>query len=176
MADISKLAPIIAKWEGGFINDPLDSGGATNMGITIATWRNVGYDKDGDNDIDTQDIKLLDQKDFEKVLRIYWDRWKADQIVNQSLANVLVDWVWGSGAWGIKIPQRILNLTVDGKVGPKTITAVNNADASKLFSQIYAARINFLDGIVQRNPSQKRFIKGWKNRLADFKYYPNPSI
>lgn len=170
MADISKLAPIILKWEGGFVNDPVDKGGATNMGITIATWRQVGYDKDGDGDIDVQDIKLLDKKDFERVLRIYWDRWKADKINNQSLANILVDWVWGSGAWGIKIPQRILNVAQDGVVGKGTLAALNSADPQKLFNQIYAARINFLDGIVVRNPSQKRFIKGWKNRLADFKF------
>lgn len=170
MADISKLAPIILKWEGGFVNDPVDKGGATNMGITIATWRKVGYDKDGDVDIDVQDMKLLDKKDFERVLRIYWDRWKADKINNQSLANILVDWVWGSGAWGIKIPQRILNVAQDGIVGKGTLAAVNSADPQKLFNQLYAARINFLDGIVVRNPSQKRFIKGWKNRLADFKF------
>lgn len=170
MADISKLAPIILKWEGGFVNDPVDKGGATNMGITIATWRKVGYDKDGDDDIDVQDMKLLDKKDFERVLRIYWDRWKADKINNQSLANILVDWVWGSGAWGIKIPQRILNVAQDGVVGKGTLAAVNSADPQKLFNQLYAARVNFLDGIVVRNPSQKRFIKGWKNRLADFKF------
>lgn len=176
MADISKLAPIISKWEGKYVDDPLDKGGATNMGITIATWKQVGYDKDDDGDIDKEDIKALDQHDFEKVLKIYWDRWKADEIVNQSIANILVDWVWGSGKWGIKIPQRILGLTEDGIVGTKTIDAVNSADSSKLFSQIYAARTNFLENIVYQNPSQKRFIKGWKNRLADFKYYPNPSI
>lgn len=170
MADISKLAPIILKWEGGFVNDPVDKGGATNMGITIATWRQVGYDKDGDGDIDVQDMKILDKKDFERVLRIYWDRWKADKINNQSLANILVDWVWGSGAWGIKIPQRILNVAQDGIVGKGTLAAVNSADPQKLFNQLYAARVNFLDGIVVRNPSQKRFIKGWKNRLADFKF------
>lgn len=170
MADISKLAPIILKWEGGFVNDPVDKGGATNMGITIATWRQVGYDKDGDGDIDVQDMKLLDKKDFERVLRIYWDRWKADKINNQSLANILVDWVWGSGAWGIKIPQRILNVAQDGVVGKGTLAAVNSADPQKLFNQLYAARVNFLDGIVVRNPSQKRFIKGWKNRLTDFKF------
>lgn len=172
MADIKKLSPLILKWEGGFVNDPLDAGGATNMGVTISTWRQVGYDKNGDGDIDVDDMKLLTKVDFELVLRIYWDRWKADQINNQSLANILVDWVWGSGAWGIKIPQRILGLTGDGIVGPKTIAAINAANTEKLFAQIYAARINFLEGIVQNRPSQKRFIKGWKNRLADFKYTP----
>lgn len=39
MADVKKLAPFILKWEGGFVNDPDDLGGATNMGITIATYR-----------------------------------------------------------------------------------------------------------------------------------------
>ena len=28
-----KLAPFILKWEGGFVNDPLDLGGATNKGV-----------------------------------------------------------------------------------------------------------------------------------------------
>ena len=38
MADVKKLAPFILKWEGGFVNDPDDLGGATNMGVTIGTY------------------------------------------------------------------------------------------------------------------------------------------
>ncbi len=170
MAKIELLRPIILKWEGGFVNDPVDRGGATNMGVTVATWKAVGYDKDGDGDIDADDVKLMSKEDFDRVLRQYWDRWKADQIVNQSVANILVDWVWGSGKWGIIHPQRILGVATDGVVGPGTIKAVNAANQEDLFNRIYAARINFLDGIVQRRSSQKRFINGWKNRLADFKF------
>ena len=47
MANVDILLPFILKYEGGFVNDPADSGGATNKGVTIATWRSVGYDKDG---------------------------------------------------------------------------------------------------------------------------------
>ena len=36
MADYQKLVPIIKKWEGGFVNDPSDSGGATNKGVTLS--------------------------------------------------------------------------------------------------------------------------------------------
>lgn len=172
MANVSKLLPFILSWEGGYVNDPIDKGGATNMGVTIATWRNVGYDKDGDRDIDVDDLKLLSKDDvLSRVLKPhYWDKWKADQIKSQSVANILVDWVWGSGANGIKIPQKLLGLTVDGIVGPKTLAAVNSSDSLALFNAIKAEREAFLYRIVERNPTQKRFIKGWLNRLNALKY------
>lgn len=187
MANVALLQPIILKWEGGFVNDPLDKGGATNMGITIGTWKQVGYDKDLDGDIDENDIKLLSQKDFEIVLkREYWDRWRADEIKDQKVANILVDWVWASGMWGIKLPQRLMGLKDDGVVGDKTLACVN-AQESGFHLKIYSQRIAFIDGIVNRSiaeyeqkigrkatkeeilkKTQKRFEAGWKNRLKDF--------
>lgn len=172
---IEKLAPIVAKWEGGFVNDPIDKGGATNMGVTVGAWKQLGYDKNGDGLINNADMKLLSKDDFKFVLRKYWDKWQADKIKNQSIANILVDWYWGSGKWGIVIPQRdILGVPADGLVGEKTIAKLNemiDKDAEDLFEKIYAARVKFLDNIVKNNLSQKRFIKGWKNRLADFKFH-----
>ena len=37
MADFTLYLPKVLKWEGGFVDDPDDAGGATNMGVTIST-------------------------------------------------------------------------------------------------------------------------------------------
>lgn len=149
MADINKYFEFLKPWEGGFVNDKTDSGGATNMGVTLATWRSMGYDKDNDGDIDSDDIKILDEADAKMVLKKgYWDKWKADQIINQSVAEMLVDWVWGSGNYGIKIPQSILGVTPDGIVGNATLCAVNTSVAKDLFESLKASRLKFIDNII----------------------------
>lgn len=172
MADVSILAPFILSFEGGFVNDPADRGGATNRGVTIATWRQVGYDKDGDGDIDTDDLRLITEADA--VSRImkphYWDRWKADFILSQSVANIVVDWVWASGKHGITNVQRLLGVKADGIVGPKTLQALNAQDPRKLFEQIKAERRRFIRGIIAANPRQKKFEAGWLRRLEAIRF------
>lgn len=172
MANVYKLAPWIFKWEGGFVNDPDDLGGATNMGVTISTWKQVGYDKDGDGDIDVDDLHLLTREDVvNRVLKPhYWDRWKADDIKSQSVANILVDWVWASGVHGIKIPQRLLGVTVDGIVGPKTLAAVNARNPRELFDMIKIARFDFIEDICKKRPANNKFKRGWMNRINDIAY------
>lgn len=177
MADVKILSPFILRWEGGFVNHPNDPGGATNMGVTIGTWKSQGYDKDGDGDIDVADLKKITKEDATNMLKNnYWNRWFADQICNQAVANTLVDWVWLSGANGIKIPQRMMGLKEDGIVGYVTLSALKESTntsekAKKFLEQLYKVRYQFINDIIRRNPRLEVFRKGWVNRMKNLEEY-----
>ena len=170
MAISYKLVPFILKFEGGFVNDPDDLGGATNKGITIGTFGEYRKRK-GLPPPTVQDVKNLSDKDWYEIFKtMYWDRWKADEIKSQSVADILVDWVWASGVHGIKRPQRILGVSPDGIVGSKTIAALNAADPKKLFDAIKADRAKFIDEICKARPKNEKYRRGWMNRINAIKY------
>ena len=171
MATIETLWPFILSWEGGFANVAGDRGGATKYGVTISTWKAQGYDKDGDGDIDVDDLRLITPQDAMEICRKnFWNRWKADQINDQSLANILVDWVWGSGKYGITIPQTLLGVKADGIVGPKTLAALNAQDARTFFYKVWQRRKKYLNDICVSRPVNYKFLNGWLRRLQGVQY------
>ncbi|NDV96397.1 peptidoglycan domain protein [Dysgonomonas sp. 521] len=171
MAKVEQLVPFILKWEGGYVNDPDDLGGATNKGITIATYRYYrrlkGYKK-----TTVSDLKNISHDEWTDVLKtLYWDKWRADDILSQPIANILTDWVWASGGYGIKLPQKLLGVKADGIVGPVTLGAVNAYDdCRELFGKIRQERIAFVERIVASRPANKKFRRGWLNRINDLKF------
>ena len=166
MANSKILEPFILKWEGGFVYDKDDLGGSTNMGVTLATYRYVfGIKKT------TKDLKRMTRVQWGVIFKkFYWDKWKADDIKDQNVANILVDWIWCSGSYGIKIPQRVLGVSVDGIVGSKTIAAINARDGRELFDTIKQERKDFIDRICQTRPQNRKFKNGWMNRINSLAY------
>lgn len=186
MATIDKFIPILLRWEAsivirtgetieqafnrakktGWSNDPLDNGGATMIGVTIGTYRSYCRYK-GKKIPTVTDLKNITYKEWRDIIHcMYWSKWKADLINDQKVANMIVDWVWVSGQGiGIKRVQKILGVTVDGIVGPKTIAAINMIDPNVLVKKVYDGRAAHFNAIVKAKPSQKKWLKGWMNRI-----------
>ena len=102
---------------------------------------------------------------------MYWDRWKADEIKSQSIADILVDWIWASEMHGIKIPHDLVGVIPDGIVGPKTLAAVNSRNPRELFDQIKIAGFDFIEDICRERPANNKFKRGWMNhRINDISY------
>lgn len=153
----------------GLANDPDDRGGLTMCGVTYATY--AAYCNKRKKKATESGLRNLSYVEWLDILKtMFWDRWKADQIENQALANILVDWVWASGITGIKRPQRILKVEADGIVGPLTLGALNSRSPESLFAELHKGRIAHVEGIVQKSPSQKKFLKGWKRRINAITY------
>ena len=172
MANINEFMPRLLQWEGGYVNNPNDPGGATNMGVTLATWKSVGYDKNGDGVIDEEDIKELTVEDVTIVVKkFYWDTVMGDYINSQSIADMLTDWLYNSGATAIHHIQYLLGVNSDGVIGPGTLGAINSyADQPGLFQALKTARLNFITAIVAQNPSYHEFMQGWNNRINSYSW------
>ena len=170
MANFNTYFPTLLKHEGGYVNDPDDSGGATNKGVTIAVFRKWrGYPAS------VQELKnLSDQEAGQIYKKLYWDKIYGDRIEDQSLAEIIFDHAVNAGVGSaVKILQRILNrkgagLKVDGGFGPKTFNALNRQDSQDVYNQFLEARYDFYQRIVARKPKLKKFLKIWLNRLSSF--------
>lgn len=165
MAKKEILIPFVQYFEGGFVNDPADRGGATMKGVTLTTYRAVFGQRKTVND-----LRSISDEDWALVFdKLFWKRWSADSIQTQAIANLLVDWTWNSGLYGIKIPQRVLGVKVDGLVGQKTIAAINGySDQQELFNRLWQERKAFYERIARG--AQAKFLKGWLNRLNGIRW------
>ena len=166
MADFKKYAPKLLQLEGGYTNHPDDQGGPTNLGITLRTYKAYcGQEKT------IKDLRNMSYETWQNIMKdLYWDKCRADEIENQSLAEIIVDWCVNSGMVGLRKVQEIAGCKPDGIAGPITLSLINTSDPKSLFDRIWNARKQFYTNIVKKNPSQKVFMNGWMNRLGSFKY------
>ena len=168
MANFDLFINKLLRLEGGYVNHPNDKGGCTNKGITLPVFRGV-YGAG----LDCNDLKkLTDEQAGIIYKKNFWDVCGADKIKNSQVAYLLVDYAVNSGCrTAIKAIQRLLNVEVDGVVGSVTIGAINAySDPFELHSRLMNVRKNHYEKIVENNPSQKVFLKGWMNRLKEFEW------
>lgn len=166
MADFKVYAPKLLQLEGGYSNHTEDKGSHTMMGVTLNTYKSYcGQEKT------IKDLRNMSFGTWEAIMKdLYWDKCRADEIENQSVAEILVDWCVNSGMVGLRKVQEIAGAKPDGVAGPKTLAAINGSNQNELFDRIMSARKQFYVNIVKRNPRQKVFMNGWMNRLLMFKF------
>jgi lysozyme family protein len=167
---IAKLAPI----EGGYINDPADSGGETNFGITVAVARAFGY-YDPMRDM-PRDVAVHIYR------KRYWDALTLDLValLAPAVALELFDSAVNCGPdLAAKWLQRSLNVlnagatlypdvTADGRVGPMTIAALREYLGKRgpegitvLLRALNALQGAFYIGLAESRPTDERFVYGW---------------
>jgi lysozyme family protein len=153
----------VLKHEGGYVNDPLDSGGRTNLGVTQRVWEEfVGHP------VSEADMRALTPEKVGKLYKQrYWDRIQADKLP-KGVDYVVFDFAVNAGVGrAVKMLQSAVGSNPDGVVGPRTLESVNAMGAKELVNKYSDERVDFYNGIVARRPDQARFIRGWLNRTED---------
>lgn len=156
-----KLVSIIIENEGGakLTNHKSDPGGVTKYGISKK------YNPD-------VDVANLTQEQAEEIyLKRYYLPCGADDVNDDELALNLFDSAVNPGlGWINKTIQKFVKVMPDGKIGPKTIEAINNHyDKKGLIALIKVARKEYYQNIVKNKPTMAVFLKGWLNRVNDLK-------
>lgn len=129
--------------EGGYVDDPADPGGATNMGVTLATLREWSDDPSlGANQV--QDMSLR-------------------------TARAIYDFGVNAGIWhSARLLQRALGFTgdeVDGSVGPETLAAAAKADTRLLVDDLAERQSAYYRGLADF----PTFGRGWLTRTEERK-------
>jgi lysozyme family protein len=162
------------KWEGGISNDPDDRGGLTKWGVTQATYDR--YRRALELPLQSV-VKMTEPEMREIYYRFYWQPVKADEFAYPLALAVFDTGVNMGVGTAVKLLQRAINdllpqqkwVAADGKLGEKTLRAAKSLDPKRLALQLCNRREERYHAIVRANPTQRKFLRGWLNRLNDLR-------
>ena len=172
----------VRQWEGGISRATTDTASAnaapgtngihTNKGVTWTTYYNHG--KGHGYKPTVQDfLKMSDQRWLQIFNDVYWHPMHADKLMlkDPALAFFVVQFAWGSGTGGAEI-QLAKFQRQKMNIKDKNITKLELANNFLLDPVPVAIRFNQLIDFKAdyfRSLGQPANLKGWLNRLNDFK-------
>jgi len=149
------LAVVFAE-EGGYTNDPNDSGGPTNFGITLADlkeWRGT--------DVTADDVKNMTKAEAQEIYRSkYWNPMQCGDLPNGIDLEVFDFGVNAGIKTSIKTLQDVVGVTADGSIGPITLAATKAGDPHAIIQSFSARRLDYYRSL----PKWPIFGAGWTNR------------
>jgi lysozyme family protein len=122
--------------EGGYVDDPADPGGATNMGITLATYREWSHEPNL-GDVQVKDMTPNTARAIYQSL--YWTPLRADALPPGVDLSVFDMGINAGIRRSARLLQEALGFTgdeVDGAIGPETLAAADRFDARTLVNNL----------------------------------------
>ena len=158
-SNFDKSLAAVLVHEGGFVNNPKDPGGMTNLGCTKTTWEeHCGHP------VDEKTMRGLTPQDVGPLYRQkYWNKVCADDLP-AGVDYVVFDAAINSGPGrAVKWLQACVGVEVDGSLGPKSLAAIRAFDPKHLISDYSKRRLSFLMDL----PTWDTFGKGWARRVNE---------
>jgi len=171
MADFNKIFEKTIVKEGAYQNQSADPGNYCN-GKLIGTKYGIaatGYQAFYKRCPTVEQMKALTKDEAKRIWKfIIWDRIKGDIVLNDSIAELMLDSAGGGANGYLHIRQAInKSLGVQKVAENKTmqlstaeINLLNSIPAKKYFDSLYNIRLKYF-----KNQPNKKYINGWINRL-----------
>lgn len=168
MTRFDECLSFVLRHEGGYTNNPLDRGGATNRGITQGTldaWRiSQGLPRSPVSGLSGQEINAIYQKK-------YWTPVCAGNL-DAPLDLVVFDAAVQHGpSRAVRWLQESVECQQDGIAGPKTLQAVSafveRHGLHDLMRDYMLRREDYYHAIVEKDPKQVVFARGWAIRMTN---------
>ncbi|MGJ3262510.1 MAG: glycoside hydrolase family 108 protein [Salinarimonas sp.] len=148
---------IVLQLEGGYVDDPHDPGGATNMGITLNTLRDWRHDPS----LGPDDVKALSETEAKAIYRAnYWNPMQCDGLPAGVDLSVFDFGVNAGPSRSVKLLESLVGTTQDGIMGPQTLAATAAQDAPDLIRRFADGRIAYYQSLS----TWDRYGNGWTNR------------
>lgn len=154
--------------EGGYVNNPNDSGGATNHGITQHTYDSYRASLK----LPHQDVQLITDADVRTIYeQMYWIPGKCP-LMHEPIATTHMDWCINHGVSGaITTLQQALGVKADGVFGAQTAGELAIADATEISITYNQLRRAWYKQRVIDKPNQAEFLAGWLGRVDRLEAY-----
>lgn len=158
---------VVLHEEGGFVNNPRDPGGMTNLGVTADTWHQWTG-----RPINEVTMRSLTPDAVAPLYKAwYWDKIDGDNLP-VGLALVVFDFAVNAGPGrAAKTLQGIVGAAEDGAIGPGTLRAIQAFitahGLAELITRFSDARANYYRSL----PTFATFGKGWLARVGRVETY-----
>lgn len=154
---------IVLEKEGGFVNHPKDPGGATNLGVTKATYEAWTKKK-----VSIDDMKKLTIAQVTPIYKKnYWDAVRGDDLPKGLDLSVFDFGVNAGPGRAIKMLQRMVGTPDDGKFGPGTLKAVNDYITKFSLSTAIKNYANARRAYYKSLGTFPTFGRGWLRRVDE---------
>jgi lysozyme family protein len=154
-SNFQECLDLVLKSEGGWVNNPADPGGETNLGVTKRVWEEyIGHA--------VQSLKKLTKDDVAPMYELKYWRPCYCEVLPRGLDFVVFSMGVNAGPGrSVKLLQQSIGCVPDGVIGPRTRELISASNSANLIAKFSETRREYYRSLK----TFPIFGKGWLARV-----------
>lgn len=155
ISNFQECLDLVLKSEGGWVNNPNDPGGETNLGVTKRVWiEYVGHP--------VESLKKLTKEDVAPLYELKYWRPCYCEVLPRGLDFIVFSMGVNAGPGrSVKLLQSAIGCVPDGVIGPRTRELISSSNGADIIQKFSTARREYYQSLK----TFPIFGKGWLLRV-----------